>query len=231
MKSIFRIVMLGGIWFLVTFTCAFWLIDFQNLSERFWLVVSPILLGELFIVIHCVSLLNRFRQSSFPMNFSRLMLPLVYWLFTLGMAFMYNSRVQNTTIGIWQLFGLLLFLALYIAITVAAENIEKEQQNLVKQFSPREEFRLQFSMVSDILKLRFATDVDLLKSLAKSADLIRFAADSLPETEDEDGKVINFLREIGELAGNGDREQIMEKLSGLNVAMRSRESRIKANRK
>lgn len=230
MKNMMRVSIVGLLVMAVSFAIGWAIMGDDALNCRFWLVMAPVMFGELLLAASFGGLLGRGQAKSFPMKVAMNILPWFYFAFALIMVAAYSSELSNSAVMAWQAAGLVLFLIPAVLCAMAGDAIAVHAEAARQANAKRTNFRLMLGRIAETAKSKFPDSPDLPALLGKCEDAVRYAADSPPGAEAADGEVEIILAAATEAARAGDEPSLKRNLENLLPALRSREAEIKTLR-
>lgn len=228
MKNLYRVLIIGILTMAVTFAIAFVANDETALTARFWIITGPILLGELLIALSVIGLIGKKQIKSFPLQIAAHIFPWFYLGFTLVIAIVGYFDVGDTILMILQLVGLLFLLIPIIFCEMIGDAIDANAVEQIVADSNRMNFRFMMAQITDIIKLKFPENAEILKLVNKCQDSVRYAADSVAGSEEVDSEVERDLNAVNDSLT--DAESLKDDLALLLVSLRKREALIKTLR-
>lgn len=198
-------------------------------SYRVWSVVGPFILSICLLAISHAKAI-RAPQRSFPLYIVRLIVPWVYFVFTIMMFFSYNANISNFSLILIEAIAIFLVLIPVSITEMAIETTDAHATQDSKSIKYREHFKLQVFEIVEKLHSRFPENKALRSLGDKLTDVARYATTSVPGCEKYDYDVEKKVEEIKAYLENASESIISENIDILIALFKKREVVIKTLR-
>ena len=198
-------------------------------TYRVWSVVGPFILAICLLAISHAKAI-RVPQRSFPLYIVRLIVPWVYFVFTLMMFFSYNANISNFSLILIEAIAIFLVLIPVSITEMAIETTYVHATQDSQSIKYREHFKLQVFEIVENLHSRFPESKTLRSLGDKLTDVARYATASVPGCEKFDNDMEKKIEEVKAYSEYASENIISENINILITMFDKREVVIKTLR-
>lgn len=198
-------------------------------TYRVWSVVGPFILAICLLAISHAKAI-RVPQRSFPLYIVRLIVPWVYFVFTLMMFFSYNANISNFSLILIEAIAIFLVLIPVSITEMAIETTYVHATQDSQSIKYREHFKLQVFEIVENLHSRFPESKTLRSLGDKLTDVARYATASVPGCEKFDNDMEKNIEEVKAYSEYASENIISENINILITMFDKREVVIKTLR-
>lgn len=222
-KHIIRVISIAVLAILLTLGITWSIIsDGTFFTYRVWSIVGP------FILAICLLAISHARaigvpKKSFPLHVVRLIIPWVYFVFTLMMFLSYNANISDFSLILIEAIAIFL---VFIPVSITEMTIETTDVHATQDYQSikyREHFKLQIFEIVENLHSRFPENRALQNLGDKLTDVARYATASVSGCEKCDNDIDKKIEEVKTYSANASESIISENIDTLIAMFKKRE--------